>query len=427
MPSGTLPCHPAGTRGGGAGVTPPRLSAPCSTFSQELLQEPDWEGSKDVADLVRAQHPLTKGQPLLSCGHPAGLRQLLCSAGQSWGQSQPTVGSWALRWVPVAAGGTGSGLGILGIQRNACVHGRAALLFNLGANCCTLPCLSFPLGTRKQKRGPLSLPNACTRSHGGTARALQTRILPSSRCIFGLNTAFSLCIGFLLPVALPAQPRWGLSWLYVCWGPARLWLGRLGREPALEAVSSPSSCLRSRAPLRHCPTKSSAAVIAGKKKKAPQAMHAHSSSACNDCWVMDRHGDNFELLSALKPCSLLCAGDEMCWLPLPGSCFSLSSLAGERGCPGSSAVLGCVRLLNDPSAEQGPQNVCWGEQRSAPGVSGLPDGLQHREPEPAVGIDVALGPSSASAPAGTQPGCDIQRCGRAVTAGAAGPGVTAAG
>lgn len=66
------------------------------------------------------------------------------------------------------------------------------------------------------------------------------------------------------------------------------------------------------------------------EKKNPQAVHARSSSACNDCWVMDLHGDNFELLSALKPCSLLCAGNEMCWLPLPGSHFSLPSLAGVR-------------------------------------------------------------------------------------------------
>lgn len=144
----------------------------------------------------------------------------------------------------------------------------------------------------------------------------------------GLNDAFFLCIGFPLPRALPDQPRWGLSWLYMCWGLVRMRPSRLGREPALEAVSSPSSCLCSRAPLRHCPTKSSAAVIAGKKN--PRAVHARSSSACNDCWVMDLHGDNFELLSALKPCSLLCAGNEMCWLPLPGSHFSLPSLAGVR-------------------------------------------------------------------------------------------------
>lgn len=50
------------------------------------------------------------------------------------------------------------------------------------------------------------------------------------------------------------------------------------------------------------------------KKQNPRAVHAGSSSACNDCQVMDLHGDNFELLSALKPCSLLCAGNEMCWL-----------------------------------------------------------------------------------------------------------------
>lgn len=135
------------------------------------------------------------------------------------------------------------------------------LLFNLRANRCAFPCLSFPLGTRRQEQDPLSLPNTCTKSHGRAAQVHQTCILPSSRCVLGLNVAFSTCIGFPLPTALPGQPRWCLSWLYLCWGLERMRLGRLGREPALEAVSSPSSCLRSRAPLRHCPTKSSAAVI----------------------------------------------------------------------------------------------------------------------------------------------------------------------
>ena len=146
-------------------------------------------------------------------------------------------------------------------QTFAAVGEPLALLFILRANRCALRCLSFPLGTRRQEQDPLSLPNARTKSHARAARVLQTCILPSSRCILGLNVAFSLCIGFPLPTAVPGQPRWGLSWLYVCWGPVRTRLGRLGREPALEAVSSPSSCLRSRAPLRHCPTKSSAAVI----------------------------------------------------------------------------------------------------------------------------------------------------------------------
>lgn len=219
----------------------------------------------------------------------------------------------------------------------------------------------------------------------------------------------------------------------LCWGQVWMGLGRLGREPALEAISSPSSCLRSRAPLRHCPTKSSAAVIAGKKKKkkSPQAVHAGSSSACNDCWVMDLHGDNFELLSAVKPCSLLCAGNEMRWLPLPGSRFSLPSLAGARqGSGAAPAAQQCwagLDFFNDPRAEQAPRNVRWGERGSGPGISGLPDGLQRLEPEQAAGVDVALGSSLANAPVGPQPGCDIQRCKDGVTAGAVGPGVTAAG
>lgn len=146
-------------------------------------------------------------------------------------------------------------------QTLAAVGEPLALLLNLRANHCALLCLSFPLSTRRQEQDPFSLPNAGTKSHSRAARALQTCILPSSRCISGLNVAFSLCTGFPLPTALPGQPLWGLSWLYVCWGLAWMRLGGLGREPALEAVSSPSSCLCSRAPLRHCPTKSSAAVI----------------------------------------------------------------------------------------------------------------------------------------------------------------------
>lgn len=109
-----------------------------------------------------------------------------------------------------------------------------------------------------------------------------------------------------------------------------------GRKLALEAMLSPSPCLRSRAPLRHCPTKSSAAVIAEKKQPTPQAERAGSSSARNDCWALDLHGDNFELLSALKPCSLLCSGNEMCGLPLPGSPCSPPVLAGGRLCNSSA-------------------------------------------------------------------------------------------
>ena len=201
------------------------------------------------------QHPLTKGpsppQPLPPC-----------RAAQSWGQSQPRGGLLALQCVPVTAGGTGSGLETLGIWTNVCCRGRAARspVYPSSKLLCP-PVPQFPSWHKEAGAGSLSLSNARTKSHSRAARVLQTCILPSSRCILGLNVAFSLCIGFPLPTAVLGQPRWGLSWLYVCWGPARTRLDRLGREPALEAVSSPSSCLRSRAPLRHCPTKSSAAVI----------------------------------------------------------------------------------------------------------------------------------------------------------------------
>lgn len=129
------------------------------------------------------------------------------------------------------------------------------------------------------------------------------------------------------------------------------WPGLGGNLPSKLCCHPAPAC----APLRHCPTKSSAAVIAGKKKPhTPQAVRAPSSSAGNDCWVKDLHWDNFELLSALKPCSLLCAADEMCWLLRPGSCFLLLSLAGE-------GQRGSAPSLNDPCAQRTPRKMCWGE------------------------------------------------------------------
>lgn len=163
------------------------------------------------------------------------------------------------------------------------------------------------------------------------------------------------------------QPRWlnpagDHLWLYVRGSLVWMWPGALGRDPALKAMLSPSSCLSSTAALSY---KILCCSNCWEKKPTPQAVRAPSSSAGNDCWVMDLRGDNFELLSALKPCSLLCAADEMCWLPRPGSGFSLLSLAGE-------GQRGSAPSLNDPCAQQAPRKARWGAQGSALGVSGLP-------------------------------------------------------
>lgn len=143
--------------------------------------------------------------------------------------------------------------------------------------------------------------NTHPKSHSRAARASALH-LAQHHVHFGVKHCISS--GFSL-----GQPCWGFSWLYVRWD---LRQGRMEETLPSKPYCHPAPAS---APLRHCPTKSSAAVIAGKKKKA-RAVHAGSSSACNDCRVMDLHGDNFELLSALKPCSLLCAGNEMCWLPV---------------------------------------------------------------------------------------------------------------
>lgn len=212
---------------------------------------------------------------------------------------------------------------------------------------CSLSCLTFEQ-TAAPTRASLSLSARGSRSrnpfpcqtHAPRPTAGQHERFRLTSCpaaaAFGGNRCFS-CVHWIPSHNSPAGVCPGFSCAGV-W-PGCSWAGLGGNLPLKPYRHPAPAC----APLRHCPTKSSAAVIHCYKKNNTQAVHAGSSSACNDCWVMDLHGDNFELLSALKPCSLLCAGNEMCWLPLPGSRLSLLSLAGAR--PGSGAT---------PAAQQ-----CW--------------------------------------------------------------------
>lgn len=191
---------------------------------------------------------------------------------------------------------------------------------------------------------------------------------PSSTCILGSNIAFSLdsLSGSALLGSL-------LAFLVLGCAAGQSWEGPCPRSCRIPA---PATLPCSTAALSY------KILCCSNLGKKPRAVHAGSSSACNDCRVMDLHGENFELLSALKPCSLRGAANEMCWLPLPVSrcrCW----LEQGRGA-GSSATLGCAGALNYPWVGRDPQK-CLG---SVPGVLGLPAGRQQ-----APSVDAALSSS----------------------------------
>lgn len=125
-------------------------------------------------------------------------------------------------------------------------------------NCCAPPRLGFPLSTRR--RDSLSVSNTHPKSHSRPARASALH-LAQHHVHFGVKHCISS--GFSL-----GQPCWGFSWLYVRWD---LRQGRMEETLPSKPYCHPAPAS---APLRHCPTKSSAAVIAGKKKKHEPCMQA---------------------------------------------------------------------------------------------------------------------------------------------------------